>query len=258
MTLDPNTLNEAAKLLNSDAGKAITLPAAHELGQFFGDIANIARFYATDNLGRIFTRWNERRQAENSDKLTFDEIKRTIPLLQLASMQADEDLQERWVSLLDSVAAGDPTFLPSFATSLSVLTPEQVQFLDRLWQFAIDEEPRRGVFPRGLAPFDEHTLVKMFDPTINPGMKASEVKFFGHRLSPEVIENYNRLLHCRMIIDNLVGLKILGVTQEVGLTPIQPGESFPDVGTKTTYAFTHYGAAFIRAVTPKAKGVGKA
>jgi hypothetical protein len=247
--IDPNEFNELARVANSDAGKALTLPAAHEIGQFFGDIANFVRFYTTENLGKVFTSWYGQRKSEGKQQPTLDDIKKVLPLLQSASMQGDVELQERWASLLNSASKDDPDYLPSFASTLSVLTAEQVKFLDRLWAFAVNQDDHTNSgHPPGMARFDEHKLIKVFDPSINGGVNAAEVKLFGARMSEEQHADYRRYLHCKMVIDNLIGLKILEMTQEVGLVGQQRGIDFTEVGTRQRYSFTHYGAAFIRSV----------
>jgi hypothetical protein len=247
--IDPNELNELAKVANSDAGKALTLPAAHEIGQFFGDMANFVRFYTTENLGKVFTRWYAQRKSEGQQQPTIDDIKKVLPLLQAASMQEDEELQERWASLLNSASKDDPDYLPSFASTLSVLTAEQVKFLDRLWTFAIEQDGHINTgYPPGMARFDEYNLIKVFDPSIEGGVNAAEVKLFGARMSEEQHADYRRYLHSKMVIDNLIGLKILEMTQEVGLVGQHRGFDHTDVGTRKRYSFTHYGAAFISSV----------
>lgn len=194
MHVDPNAVsnavNEAAKAANSEAGKALTLPAAHEIGQILGDVANIFRFYTTDNLGKIFTRWDAYRK-EQKRPLTERDIKHVMPLLQAAAVQGDEELQERWMSLLESAAVEDPDYLPSFATTLSALTSEQVKFLDRLWDFATQDVTYTSEYSQGILPVEQYKLIEIFDPSINPGVNAAEMKVYGDQMSAEQHANYN-------------------------------------------------------------------
>ncbi len=260
MHLDPNAVsnavNEAAKAANSEAGKALTLPAAHEIGQLLGEVANLFRFYTTENLGKIFTRWDEYRK-EQKRPLMEGDIKNVTPLLQAAAVQGDEELQERWVSLLESAAVEDADYLPSFATTLSALTSEQVKVLDRLRDFAMQEIPYTSEYPPGILPVEQYKLIEIFDPSINPGVNAAEMKIYGHQMSAEQHDNYDRLLHARMVIEDLIGLKIIGATQSAEARDHYLLNEVPmpihKSGTKlvTRYAFTHYGLAFLRAVSRK-------
>ena len=254
MQIDPNAINEAANAVNSEAGKALTLPAAHEIGQLLGEVANIFRFYTTENLGKIFTLWDAHRKAEDKP-LTERDIKKVTPLLQAAALQGEEGLQERWAALLESATTDDPNYLPSFATTLSALTSEQVKYLDRLWGFAMQPLPYTSEYPPGILPVEQHKLIEIFDRTINPGINAAEVKVYGEQMSQEQHANYERLLHARMVIEDLIGLKIIGAIQT---TDTLAHYLINDVqmpihksGTKlvTRFAFTHYGLAFIRAVS---------
>jgi len=90
MQIDPNTINEVATAANSEAGKALTLPAAHEIGELLGDVANIFRFYTTSNLGKVFTSWDAHRKAQKK-QLTEGDIKKVVPLLQAAALEGDEE-----------------------------------------------------------------------------------------------------------------------------------------------------------------------
>ena len=257
MQIDPNTINEVATAANSEAGKALTLPAAHEIGELLGYVANIFRFYTTSNLGKVFTSWDAHRKAQKK-QLTEGDIKKVVPLLQAAALEGDEELQKRWVFLLESAATDDPNFLPSFATTLSVLTSEQVKYLDRLWEFAMQPLPYTSEYPPGILPVEQHKLIEIFDPTVNPGVNAAEVKIYGEQMSPKQHANYERLLHARMVIEDLIGLKIIGAIQTTDtlahyfVNDVQMPVHKSGTKLVTRFAFTHYGLAFIRAVSPEA------
>ena len=261
MQFDPNAANEFAKAANSEAGKALILPTAQELGKFFGDLANISRFYATDNLERIFTKWAEHRKAEHKG-IEQEDIKKVMPLLPAASMQADEVLQERWAALLEAAATGDSEYLPSFGTTLSVLTPEEAKYLDRLWGFAMQPLNYLSEYPPGILPIEDIKLINIFDSTIDTGISAAEVKQFGNQMSPEQHRNYARLLHARTVIEDLLRLGIIGAMHKTQkkrnhvesfqgslLIPLKESET----KLVTSFALTHYGLAFIRAVSPNTK-----
>jgi hypothetical protein len=139
--------------------------------------------------------------------------------------------------------------MPSFASTLSVLTSEEVKFLDKLYDIGM-KPPEYNPYPPGIVPMSDESLIRAFDPSINPGVHAVEVKLYGARMSAEQHANYKKLLHCRMVIEDLVGLKIIGVTEKHALVEdrVNGGK---DVGKSINYALSHYGVAFIRAVSPK-------
>src|SRR5579862_6391831 len=120
----------AAKVLESTIAVNLLNPVAVEVGQLLGDIAGMVRFYATDNLTRIFTKWAQMRASK--PPLKAEEFRRVMPVLQMASMQSDESLQARWARLLEATATDSKT-MPSFATMLSQLTPDEAKALDHLW-----------------------------------------------------------------------------------------------------------------------------
>lgn len=120
----------ASKVLESTIAINLLNPVAVEVGQFLGDLGSLIRFCATDNLARIFTKWAATRKGQ--PPLRPEQFKRVMPLLQLAAMQSDDELQKRWAALLNSVSLSLGTF-PSFGNILAQLTPDEAQFLDALW-----------------------------------------------------------------------------------------------------------------------------
>lgn len=118
----------ASKILESDVAKSLLGPAASEIGQLLGDVTGAIRFYANDNLSRICSRWAE---ARNSERLSEPEIRRVMPLLQTASMESRDELQERWATLLDAIARDGAAI--SFGQCLAQLSPKEARFLDVLF-----------------------------------------------------------------------------------------------------------------------------
>src|SRR5689334_2186867 len=114
---------------NTEAGKRMLSPIADEVGKSLAIFGEIFRFYQTENLGKIFTKWAAYR---NDRPISPEDFRKAIPLMQPASMQSDDELQARWAALLESTISSDEGTLPSFAQTLSQLSPEEARFLDRL------------------------------------------------------------------------------------------------------------------------------
>jgi Abortive infection alpha len=132
--VDLKSLGEATvalTALKSDAGKKLLAPLAEQLGIALGDLGNIYRFYQGECLEKIFTKW----AASRGDKpaLNQEEWRKVMPLLQLASVQGDEELQTRWAALLEHTVTTNNGFLPSFGQTLAQLTSDEAKFLDRLF-----------------------------------------------------------------------------------------------------------------------------
>jgi hypothetical protein len=270
MTVDPNAANELSKLLNTEPAKELLSPASHEIGGLLGDIANMARFYATRNLEKIFTRWA--RSRPEGKIIESSDFERVMPLLPAASMQSDDELQDRWAALLESAATADVGYLPSFGQTLSQLTAEEAKFLHRLWEFVAQPRPDRSpppamqaIYPShlvqdhdqprsaptltGMEPLEEIELINIFDPTIETVVGAWRGMQFKDEFSPQ-------LPHARLVIDDLVRL---GIIERGPVVDPATGYSLDQdtmlVSGEThlyfQYSLTQYGVTFIRLVTKR-------
>lgn len=117
----------------TELGQRMLGPAADEIGKSLATFGDIFRFYQNDNLGKIFAKWNTARQ----DKpISEDEFRKVLPLLQPASMQSDDELQERWAALLETTISGTGDSVPSFAKTLSEINADEARFMSRLMDIA--------------------------------------------------------------------------------------------------------------------------
>jgi hypothetical protein len=67
-------------------------------------------------------------------------LRTLLPLLQYASLENDEYLQERWAALLANAGrCEDSELLPSFVEILRQLSPLEAHLLDRMYSRVIDE-----------------------------------------------------------------------------------------------------------------------
>lgn len=246
-------LTAAIEVLKSEPATNLLSPVTKEVGEFLGTVANLARFYATKNIESIFTKWAHERGGQRA--LTGEDFRRVMPLLPLASMVSDDELQDRWAALMESTATDDGS-LPSFGQTLAQLTSEEVRYLDRLrkrvappaWQLSLNRP--------GRDPVSYITLVKEFDPGVDPGVNPSERKYFGDQMTDEQKANYERLVRADLVIEDLIRL---GIITEI---PVVEPERYLQIGNKkiptgrsrtvlrSQYSFSQYGVAFMEAVTP--------
>ena len=254
---DPNAAaGEIVKeALDSELVKNLLGPMAQNIGLILGKISDIARFYTEDNLAKIFKKWASQRKGKPLDAEAF---RRVLPLLRDAAMQSDDELQERWASLLENVATTANGVLPSFGQTLSQLTPAEARYLDRVWERVSAPTGYNSGKREGR---DELSFVNLVD-IYNPKLRApnpAEMKVFKDRMSPEQIAAFDEMTNFELMLHDLERLNILEkkmmyipgrmmwVETEVAEVPAGHSEG----GTKTTYALTQYGVSFILAVRPK-------
>lgn len=176
-----NPLSDAAKILESEPAKNLLSPPTKEIGEFLGTLANLTRFYATENLERILKKWAEFRRRCT---LSAEEFKKVMPLLPLASMVSDEELQKRWAALMESTAT-DNGCLPSFGQTLAQLTSEEVRYIDRLWKVVSSPTDYLSTNRPGREPLSYTNLVQVLDPGINAGVNPAEWELFRERFTDE-------------------------------------------------------------------------
>lgn len=233
----------ASKVLESKIAINLLNPVAVEVGKLLGDVAGMIRFYASDNLARIFTRWAEIRKGK--PPLKAEEFKRVMPMLQMASMQSDEELQNLWAILLEAEATNAET-LPSFAHTLSQITPEEARFLDHLWT-ETSLTPTHGL---------KRVEVLYESPPPIPPNEAEMVEFyirsFGIKLAPEPErEMVESLIKIRRKVTVMVAdFERLGIIhkQLKIMKPPFPG-AILDSPVESSFAYTSYGTRFMKTIS---------
>ena len=250
-----DVVSAASKILESEAAKNLLSPVTKEIGGFLGMIANLARFYATENLSSIFTKWGKFYASGRS--LDPENFKKVMPLLPLASMVSDDELQEKWAALLESTATQDDC-LPSLGYTLSQLTAEEVRYLDRLWKVVTSPgDVLKATYKMGKMPLTFISLISHFDPNINTAINQAELQIFHGMFTEEQKANYERFQYARLILDDLIRLGIISQNQKV-----EPGRyvKFQNYeipvdrsGTvlHSEFSFSEYGISFMKAVTTK-------
>jgi hypothetical protein len=245
------------KALDSQPVRNLLGPMTKNLGLVFGQLTDIARFYAEENLSHIFTKWDAQRKGK---PLESDGFKRVLPLLRDAAMQSDDELQERWASLLENVVNETNGVLPSFGQTLSQITSAEARYLDRIWERVTAPSKSYNSGKRqGRDELSYSNLIDIYNPKLRAPSPA-EVRVYRDRMSPEQLAAFDEMTNFELMLHDLERLSLLEkmvhyVSGDVHRYEIG-GEhiSIPSErsGLKTTYALTQYGVNFILAVRPKA------
>ncbi|HVU44757.1 MAG TPA: Abi-alpha family protein [Terracidiphilus sp.] len=265
---DPDELGAKAvgeaveKILESEPVNNLLAPITEELGLALGEVASVFRFYTTENMAKIFKKWARQRKKKT---IKAEEFKRVLPLLQAASLQSDEDLQERWAALLESTVSDSGNVLPSFGNTLSQLTGEEARYLEELWTAVNSNEPMPDApYRRTKSEFDHRFMIYVFDPKLSD--EVSEFRLKRHRMkrgsderaTPTERDAVARFSKVTLFIHDLERLGIIGTKTRVVSGRSNwveteekeveiPGEPFLHERT----IFTPYGRKFINAVTPR-------
>jgi len=260
---DPNeiiseaTANATVKVLESKPVENLLAPVTEELGLALGDIGAVFRFYVSENLKKIFTKWAHQRHGKAID---IEDVPRVLPLVQSASLESNDELQDRWAALLESTVS-DPggNVLPSFGNTLSQLSAEEARFLDRLWLASIT--PRRPGMPSPSVgePFDYRFMAESFEPGLLSSVPHAHLRAIqDYKLSTEQLEAIEKQAKLDLMIQDLLRLGILGTNSELKPSrkqvvrfqsyAVELPTSDPELD-ESTY-FTPYGWTFIRAVKP--------
>jgi hypothetical protein len=204
-------------------------------------------------LKRIFTKWAQQR---NGKPIDIQDVPRVLPLLQSASLESDDELQDRWAALLESSVSMPGSVLPSFGPTLSQMTAAEARFVDRLWNAVI--APRFPGMPSrsGDDTFEYRVMAQAFEPGLLstvPVWYRSDPMIKLTKEQSEAIEKQERL---DLMIQDLSRLGILGTNSELKPSKkqtvrfqshaVELPTSDPELD-ETTH-FTPYGRSFIRAV----------
>jgi len=173
-------------------------------------------------------------------------------------MQSDDELQERWASLLENVANDTKGVLPSFGQTLSQITSAEARYLDRIWERVTAPRPYDSGKRRGRDELSYFTLIDIYKPKLRAPNPA-EMRIYRSRMSPEQLAAFSEMTNFELILHDLERLSLLEklvhyISDDASTYEID-GEkvSIPSErsGIMTNYALTQYGVNFILAVRPK-------
>lgn len=232
-------------------------PVTQELGLTLGELGSLVRYYTTENLRNVFKKWAEHRKGKPIEPSDF---RRVLPLLHGASLQCEEELQERWAALLENTVTEPGSVLPSFGNTLSQITAEEARYMNDLWKTVNKPQslPYRHLHPQG-DDFDFRLMMYVLDPGLSEHLKTYwGRKHLKGRLSPKQEEAITKLDKLHLMVQDLERLGILGSRSDV-----VPGRSkwvetdqkeveIPGEPALVEWSFfTPYGKGFIAAVTPQ-------
>jgi hypothetical protein len=255
--IDPTELagEIVEKALDSEPVRNLLGPLTKNIGLILGQVSDIACFYTEQNLSSIFTKWAVRRKGEPLDSRGF---KRVLPLLRDAAMQSDDELQERWASLLENVANDTKGVLPSFGQTLSQITSKEARYLDRLWECVTAPKPYNSAKRQGRDELNYFDLLDIYNPKLRAPSPA-EMRVHRERMSPEQLAAFEEVTNFELMLHDMERLSLLEkvvkyVSGDVRRYEID-GEhvSIPSErsGIMTSFALTQYGVNFILAVQRK-------
>jgi Abortive infection alpha len=255
--IDPTELagEIVEKALDSEPVRNLLGPLTKNIGLILGQVSDVARFYTEQNLSSIFTKWAVQRNGEPLDSRGF---KRVLPLLRDAAMQSDDELQERWASLLENVANDTKGVLPSFGQILLQITPAEARYLDRIWESVTAPKPYNSGKRQGRDELSYSNLLDLYDPKLRAPSPA-EMSIYRDRMSPEQLAAFEEMTNFELMLHDIERLSLLEkVVKYVSGDARRYEIDGEDVaipsersGIMSTYALTQYGVNFIFAVRPK-------
>jgi hypothetical protein len=251
---DPLT-DLAVKAMDTEPIKNFLSPVTAEVGQMMGLVANVARFYMTDNLGRVFTKWRLQREGRTIEDA---DIRKVMPLLPLAGMVEEDGLQFKWALLLETASVGNANSA-AFGQMLSQITPEEARFCDRLW-LALNEPNAANLRLSERRPITRAEMFDIADPGLNSNLDRPYYEHLGElgELTEHQQDHLARHENADFMIHNLtrVGLLERNVIDKPGEYLRYDRYKIPTVPTfretVVTFSLTRFGASFIRAVSPQA------
>ena len=219
--IDPQTTAVATQVASAAVEEAKGLfgkflgPACEEMGALIGEHVRVFRL---KNQIRILKRAKKILATEGLEPEAVN-LKTFVPLLEAGALEEDDEMAERWASLLASAATatGKQTVEPSFIEILRQLTPLQARILDAIYQhieksqIPVAEWNQRGVLSDGLRQI----------------LKIEVSQFL-------------------LSLDNLVRLRLIGFPS-IGLDFINNKDARFQLSNSNLLCGTHLGHAFIKA-----------
>lgn len=224
---DPNdptgtgkALEATAKVLDSEIVKNLFSPITKQIGDALGSLGDLTRFYMNQNLEKIFTKWSQHRNGQVLPPTT--DFPKLLPYIEQARFQSEDELQELFANLLESVVSTRKGTLPSFARTISDLTPESARYL-----LNISDTMRAN----HLIDVTLLWLLEIYERTTDSSIEPRQV------IVPDVKgDSMGRIL----IADFL----------RLGILETLPAQRLERLGMDYLYRISSYGRAFIRAVEP--------
>ena len=130
--------SDSAKELSRRAGEIFTNllgPLTEQLGLTLGDHAAYYRLKRLVALGEKAQKLLRGRTIAQNPNLG-----RILPIIQIASMESDEDVHNRWAALLANVVHDPKSVHPSYIEIMKQLTSDEARWLDQAFDEALEDE----------------------------------------------------------------------------------------------------------------------
>jgi len=219
-------------------------PAADELGLMLKD--GVKEFRRRRTL-RFFGRTSERVQIARIEPRAVP-LKILLPILENASIEENDDLQDVWASLLANAADPRPDslkVLPSFPNILKELTSADVKFLDVLYRRSSELSPRPKSGDLESVTYELEDLFATYSQT-GLANRSYYIRPSAEDLSLHLDEVRGDKQSIQVILDSLIRQRL--ISSMIAPPEITMGYTQPPL--KVTYSLTHLGVMFVKACQP--------
>ncbi|MDD2516235.1 MAG: Abi-alpha family protein [Candidatus Gracilibacteria bacterium] len=170
-----------------------------------------AKFKRFENANKLFIRAKKITEGV-SEELQEPPLKISMPLIENASLESEDELQEKWANLLANSLTNKKDIKPAFIEILKELSSIEVKILD-----------------------------KIYEEAKNTGGILTNIQFSSEKIAQIFLISIDEV---RVIIDNLYRLRL---AEAPGVQGIQMGGFFPVGKTNDIFQITFLGIKFIEA-----------
>ena len=174
-------------------------------------------------------------------------IKTLVPLLQYASLEEDDYLQERWAALLANAALEGPVH-PSFPQVLSRLSSADAKFLDALYE----EDQKDGPLRIALHGHAADQLGFLYGNLGLTSTRWCTTEGDYEEFGKEVVEAQKTQFNSTL--DNLVSLGLLASERTAEVEEYPPSWNTIGLTHRTTLHLTTLGFEFVKVCRAPMKG----
>jgi hypothetical protein len=137
------------ELSSKEAKEFLDLIIPRSAKEFGGIVLDNVKFWRVKNQVRILEK-TKKLVAERGVDITQVNLKVLVPLLENASLEEDESLQDKWAAILANAATGRAIIRPLFPEILKELSTVEVKVLDAMFNNFLKEENPEMQFDKNL------------------------------------------------------------------------------------------------------------
>ncbi|MDR3747104.1 MAG: Abi-alpha family protein [Acidobacteriota bacterium] len=232
-------------------------PFSDLISSLFGPVASEAGLMLKDHVQHFRVRRQVRLFERTAAKLreagvepTSVELKLLLPIIEHASVESDDDLQDIWANLLTNAADPRPEswkVLRSFPSILKELGSADVKFLDALYRRARDLAPCPKPGDLESVTFELEDLFSVYSRT-GLAMRSYYIRPSHEDLALHLDDVKQDKQSIQIILDSLIRQRLL--SSDTQMPEILMGYTQPPM--KIAYSLTHLGVMFVKACQPAA------